>query len=115
MSARDHDRRTGAARESPLSPGLDPTSTALVLIDLMDRVVALPLAPHPGPLVLDAALALVRAFRAAGAPVIAVRTRRSGAIEQPPGSDLVAELAGVVDLVVVKHTIGAFQDTGLHG
>jgi len=115
MSARDHDRRTGAARESPLAPGLDPTSTALVLIDLMDRIVALPLAPHPGPAVLDAALGLARTFRGAGAPVVAVRTRRSGASDQPPGSDLVAEVAGAADLAVVKHTVGAFQDTGLHG
>jgi nicotinamidase-related amidase len=80
----------------------------------MDRMVALPLAPHPGPAVLDTALALARTFRAAGAPVIAVRTRRSGGPEQPPGSDLVAGLAGAADLTIVKHTIGAFQDTGLH-
>ncbi|WP_405578322.1 isochorismatase family protein [Streptomyces sp. NBC_01190] len=114
MTAHDHGRRVGPAPESDPPPGLDPARTALVLIDLMDRLVALPLAPYPGPQVLDAALGLIRAFRAAGAPVVAVRVRRAGAVEQPPGSDLVTEVAAAADLVVVKHTIGAFQDTGLH-
>jgi nicotinamidase-related amidase len=114
MTAHDHGRRAGAERESPLAPGLDPARTALVLIDLMDRMVALPLAPHPGPAVLDASLGLARTFRAAGAPVVAIRVRRAGAPDQPPGSDLVAEVAAAADLVVVKHTVGAFQDTGLH-
>ncbi|WP_329129344.1 isochorismatase family protein [Streptomyces sp. NBC_01476] len=114
MTAHDHGRRAGARRESPLAPGLDPARTALLLIDLMDRMVALPLAPHPGPDVLDAALGLAHTFRAAGAPVLAVRVRRPGVPVQPPGSDLVPEVAAVAGLVVVKHTVGAFQDTGLH-
>lgn len=99
--------------ESPLAPGLDPARTALVLIDLMDRLVALPLAPHPGPAVLAAAVRLAAAFRAAGAPVAAVRARRSGAAEQPPGSDLAEGVARDGDVLVVKHTVGAFQDTDL--
>jgi nicotinamidase-related amidase len=114
MTAHDHGRRAGEARESPLDPGLDPARTALVLIDLMDRIVALPLAPHSGQHVLDASLGLARVFRAAAAPVVAVRVHRSGAREQPPGSDLVAEAAKAADLVVVKRTVGAFQDTELH-
>lgn len=114
MTARDHDGQTGAARESPLGPGLDPARTALVLIDLMDRIVALPLAPHPGTGVLAAALGLAGTFRAAGAPVVAVSVRRPGVPEQPPGSGLVAEVAEAADVMVVKHTIGAFQDTDLH-
>lgn len=114
MTAHDHDRRAGAARESPLAPGLDPARTALVVVDVMERIVALPLAPHPGADVVTASLLLARAFRAAGAPVVAVRVRRAGAPEQPAGSDLVEEVAKTADLVVVKHTIGAFQDTGLH-
>jgi nicotinamidase-related amidase len=114
MTAHDHDdRATGDARESPLAPGLDPARTALVLVDLMDRIIALPLAPHPGPDVVVAAVELAAAFRAAGALVVAVRARRSGAVEQPPGSDLVAEVATVADAVVVKRTVGAFQDTEL--
>jgi nicotinamidase-related amidase len=114
MTAHDHhSRRSGAARESPLAPGLDPARTALVLVDLMERIVALPLAPHPGPDVVAASLTLAAAFRAAGAPVVAVRVQRSEAAEQPPGGDLVAEVGKAADLVVVKHTVGAFTGTDL--
>ncbi|MBY8880630.1 isochorismatase family protein [Actinacidiphila acidipaludis] len=114
MTAHDHDSRGGAGHESPLAPGLDPARTALVLIDLMERIVALPLAPHSGAQVLDTALELARAFRAAGAPVVAVRVRRPGVPEQPPGSELVDTVRESADAVVVKQTVGAFQDTGLH-
>jgi nicotinamidase-related amidase len=114
MTAHDHDRRVGAERESPLAPGLDPSRTALVLIDLMDRIVALPLAPHSGADVVTTSLALARSFHAAGAPVVAVRVCRLGVPEQPPGSDLVEEIAGTAGTVVVKHTVGAFHDTELH-
>ena len=114
MTDHDHFSRAGAGRESPLAPGLDPARTALVLIDLMERIVALPLAPHPGPEVLDASLDLARAFRAAGAPVVAVRVQRPGVPEQPAGSGLVAAVGQAADAVVVKHTVGAFHDTCLH-
>jgi len=113
MTAHDHDRRVRDTRESPLAPGLDPARTALVLVDLMERILALPLAPYPGPEVTSAALGLADRFRGAGAPVLAVRTHRSGVREQPPGSDLVPEVTKAADLVVVKHTVGAFQDTEL--
>ncbi|MFE7527132.1 isochorismatase family protein [Kitasatospora sp. NPDC057542] len=92
---------------------LDPRSTALVLIDLMDRIVANPLAPRTGSEVVKASLELAREFRAAGAPVVAVRVERPNVTEQPPGSGLLAEVAAVADEVVVKRTIGAFQGTGL--
>lgn len=114
MTPHDHDRRAGAERESPLAPGLDPTRTALVLVDLMDRIVALPLAPRSGADVVAASLDLAHVFRTAGAPVVAVRAQRPGVPEQPPGSDLVEDVAKAADLVVVKHTIGAFHGTGLH-
>jgi nicotinamidase-related amidase len=114
MTAHDHHSRADAAGDSPLAPGLDPARTALVLVDLMDRIVALPLAPHSGQDVLDASLGLASVFRAAGAPVVAVRVQRSGVAVQPPGSDLVTEVAKAADLVVVKHTVGSFQDTELH-
>jgi nicotinamidase-related amidase len=113
MTAHDHDGPPGAARESPLGPGLDPSRTALLLVDLMERITALPLAPRSGTDVVTAALGLAGAFKAAGAPVVAVRVRRPGVPEQPPGSDLVAEVAAAADVVVVKHTVGAFQDTDL--
>lgn len=93
---------------------LDPARSALVLVDLMDRIVALPLEPREGPDVLAAAERLASAFRAAGAPVVLVRAERPGVAEQPPGSDLVQGLARDGDIEIVKHTHGGFQGTGLH-
>ncbi|AYC37425.1 isochorismatase family protein [Streptomyces griseorubiginosus] len=92
---------------------LDPARTALVLVDLMDRIVALPLEPRKGTEVLAAAEELASAFRSAGAPVVLVRVQRPGVAEQPPGSGLVAGLARDGDIEIVKRTIGAFQGTDL--
>ncbi|WP_020141327.1 isochorismatase family protein [Streptomyces sp. 351MFTsu5.1] len=92
---------------------LDPARTALVLVDLMDRIVALPLEPRKGTEVLAAAEELAAAFRTAGAPVVLVRVQRPGVAEQPPGSGLVAGLARDGDIEIVKRTIGAFQGTDL--
>ncbi|MEU3521510.1 isochorismatase family protein [Streptomyces sp. NPDC006654] len=92
---------------------LDPARTALVLVDLMDRIVALPLAPRKGTEVLHAAEELAAAFRAAGAPVVLVRVERPSLAEQPPGSGLVAGLRREGDVEIVKHTIGGFQGTDL--
>jgi nicotinamidase-related amidase len=93
---------------------LIPGRTALVLIDLMDRIVDLPLEPHSGRAVVDTAVALAREFRGAGVPVVAVRVERPGVSAQPPGSELVGEVADLADVVVVKRTIGGFHETGLH-
>ncbi|GAA3145592.1 hydrolase [Streptomyces rameus] len=95
------------------APVLDPQRTALVLVDLMDRVVALPLEPRKGTEVLSTAEELAAAFRRAGALVVLVRVERPAVAEQPPGSHLVAGLLQDGDLEVVKRTVGAFQDTGL--
>ncbi|MFI2436084.1 isochorismatase family protein [Streptomyces sp. NPDC018693] len=92
---------------------LDPAHTALVLVDLMDRIVALPLEPRKGTEVLDTAEELAAVFRAAGALVVLVRVERPGVPEQPPGSGLVRGLLQDGDLEVVKRTVGAFQGTGL--
>ncbi|MEV6106757.1 isochorismatase family protein [Streptomyces sp. NPDC051940] len=92
---------------------LDPARSALVLVDLMERIVALDLHPRPGTDVVAASCALAKAFKSAGAPVVAVRVERPGVATQPPGSDLVAEVAELADAVVVKHTIGGFHDTDL--
>ena len=96
-----------------VSLALDPARSALVLVDLMDRIVALPLEPRKGTEVLSAAEELATAFRSAGATVVLVRVERPGVAEQPPGSGLVAGLARDGDLEVVKRTIGGFQGTGL--
>ncbi|MGW7364203.1 isochorismatase family protein [Streptomyces sp. NPDC054841] len=95
-------------------PALDARTTALVLVDPMERIVALPLAPRTGDAALAAAGRLAAAFRAADAPVVLIRTERPGAGTQPPGSDLVAALAAPDDIVVVKRTVGGFHGTGLH-
>ncbi|MFD8723858.1 isochorismatase family protein [Streptomyces sp. NPDC059629] len=92
---------------------LDPARTALVLVDLMDRIVALPLEPRKGTEVLHTAEELAAAFRAAGAPVVLVRVERPALAEQPPGSALVAGLCKEGDLEITKRTIGAFQGTEL--
>ncbi|WP_329222428.1 isochorismatase family protein [Streptomyces sp. NBC_01485] len=92
---------------------LDPAHTALVLVDLMDRIVALPLAPRKGTEVLAVAEELAAEFRSAGALVVLVRVERPGIAEQPPGSGLVQKLLQDGDLEIVKRTIGAFQGTGL--
>ncbi|MER6789678.1 isochorismatase family protein [Streptomyces sp. NPDC000658] len=94
-------------------PALDPARTALVLVDLMDRIVALPLEPRKGAEVLGTAEELAAMFRSAGAPVVLVRVERPGVAEQPPGSGLVEGLAAEGDLVIVKRTVGAFQGTDL--
>ncbi|MFI1733297.1 isochorismatase family protein [Streptomyces acidicola] len=101
------------APDTESHPALDPSRTALVLVDLMDRIVGLPLEPRKGTDVLVAAEELASSFRSAGAPVVLIRVERSGAVEQPPGSGLVAGLARDGDLEIVKRTIGGFQGTAL--
>lgn len=92
---------------------IDPQRTALVLVDLMERVVALPLAPRPGDEVAGTAAELAGAFRKAGAPVVVVRAEREGIAEQPPGSGLLAGIAEPGDIEIVKRAVGAFHGTEL--
>lgn len=93
---------------------LDPARTALVLVDLMPRIVGMPLEPRPGSAVLDAALTLAAESREAGAPIVAVRVERPGVAGQPSGSELVEAVAAVADEIVVKRSVGGFYGTGLH-
>lgn len=93
---------------------LDSARTALILVDLMDRIVGLPLAPRSGKDVVDAALTLAGDCRAAGGAVVAIRVERPHVTEQPPGSDLLPAVADLADDVIVKRTIGGFHGTGLH-
>ncbi|MGW1957207.1 isochorismatase family protein [Streptomyces sp. NPDC001920] len=92
---------------------LEPAGTALVLVDLMDRIVALPLEPRKGTEVLLTCEELATAFRAAGGTVVLIRVERPGVADQPPGSGLVAGLLQEGDIEIVKRTIGGFQGTGL--
>jgi nicotinamidase-related amidase len=88
-------------------------TSALILIDLMPRIVALPLAPHSGDEVLARCRELAASFRASGRPVVLVRVQRPNVAEQPPGSGFADGLVHEGDVVVVKRTIGAFYGTGL--
>ncbi|MEU8132960.1 isochorismatase family protein [Streptodolium elevatio] len=89
-------------------------TSALVLIDLMPRILALPVAPYSGLEVLERSRRLAEAFRADGRPVVQVRVDRPDVDEQPPGSGFADALVADGDIVVVKRTIGAFHDTELH-
>ncbi|TWF90585.1 isochorismatase family protein, partial [Kitasatospora viridis] len=80
-------------------------TSALLLVDLMPRIVALPLAPHSGDEVLARSRELAASFRASGRPVVLVRVERPNVAEQPPGSDFADGLVHDGDLVVVKRTI----------
>lgn len=95
-----------------MSP-LHAASTALVMIDLMPRLIEQPLAPYTGDQVLATSLKLAGWFRAAGAPVVAVRVDRPNVAEQPPGSGFAPGVAEDGDIQIVKGTIGAFHATGL--
>ena len=101
---------------------LDP-KTALIVIDLQQGIVALPVV-HPVAEVIDRSVALLDAFRSKGLPVVLVNVagvargrneqqRHSGAF--PDGwADLVPQLkAQPGDHRVTKHTWGAFTGTDL--
>ena len=92
---------------------LDRAGTALVLVDLMERIVAQPVEPRPGTEVLAAGEKLAATFREVGAPVVLIRVERPNVAAQPPGSGLVPGLLQDGDLEIIKRTIGGFQGTGL--
>jgi nicotinamidase-related amidase len=93
----------------------DPRRSAIVLIDLMPRIIALPTAPLSGGEVLQRCVALARALRSAGGLVVFVTVEHPGAEVQPPGSELAPECSPEPgDIRIVKHTWGAFHHSGLH-
>ena len=93
---------------------LTATRSALIIVDLMPRLVALELGPHRGADVVARAVRLAAAWREAGGTVVKVRVERPGVAVQPPGSGFVPELEpGEGDIVVVKRTVGAFYGTDL--
>ena len=93
---------------------LDSARTAFVVIDLMPRIVTQPTEPSSGQEVLERCVALADALRGQGTCIVWVRVERPGVDPQPPGSHL-AVTPQQGDLEIVKHTWGAFQDTGLDG
>lgn len=116
---------------SDVSIMLDPARTALLLVDLQNLIVDLPLAPVSGRALVEAAATLATRFRAAGATVILVRADMTGdpraALHQPVDtpiahpegplpdnwSELVDGLAQPGDVIVTKRQWGGFFGTDL--
>jgi len=116
---------------SPDPKRLDPKTTALVLIDLQNGIVGMPLEPRPGTEIVAKARPLIEQFRAAHAPVVLVRvdfspdfadalkqtvdqplTRGTGSL--PPGWSTFAEgLEQPGDIIITKRQWGAFHGTEL--
>lgn len=112
-------------------PILDPASTALVLIDLQNGIVARPWQPIEGAEVVRRAKPVAQHFRDAGAAVVLVNVAFANDYADAPGqnvdqpavypegglpvgwSDLVEGLAQPSDLRVTKHQWGAFHGTDL--
>lgn len=109
---------------------LDPRTTALVLIDLQEGIVANDTAPYPSHDVVERAKNLAARFREKGAPVVLVHVgfRNDGELPSrhvdqptpiPPGGTpadfyrFVPGLQGEGDITILKHNWGAFTHTGL--
>jgi nicotinamidase-related amidase len=110
---------------------IDPKSAALVLIDLQNGILDIPLAPRSGPDILNTSKVLAERFRSADARVVLVNvawsddfgdtlrqrvdqrnTRHEGGF--PAGwSNLCADLARPGDLLITKRQWGAFYGTEL--
>lgn len=93
---------------------IDPASSALVLVDLQERIVALPTTPLSGPEVVANAVRLRDAFSEAGAQVVIVQALPPGS-EEADGLAVVPEVKPRVgEKLVTKQTIGGFYGTDLH-
>lgn len=113
-------RREARRRTSPHLAGrqmVNPADrhTALIAVDLMERLVRQQCSPHPGADVVRRTVRLADTVRASGGLVVWVRTERPAVTAQPPGSALAAGIApAATDFVVVKRAWGAFHTTDLH-
>lgn len=108
---------------------LDPKKTALVLIDLQNGIVAMPIAPYSGAEVMQKSRQLAEAFRAKGAPVVYVRVDIGDFMHlpadkshrdpnAPPPPAILSEIAPEAgfhdgDLLITKRHWGAFAGTKL--
>lgn len=108
---------------------VDPASFALVLVDIQNGVVGMPLAPYSGARVVDATRTLADYFRKVGAPVILVNLAYPEAghevladVKMPPmpetmpsGWDEIADGVGAEesDIRITKRGWGAFSGTQL--
>jgi len=106
---------------------LDP-KTALVVIDLQERIVGAPVVPIPASDVVARTAELAAAFREHGLPVVLVKVgatpdeatpgriqaRRAGGAPRPAGGeDIVDDIRGEGDIIVHKRNWGAFYGTDL--
>lgn len=112
-------------------PPFDPTSTALVLIDLQKGILGRPTRPHAPADIVERAGVLAARFRAAGAPVFPVRVGFAPDFgDLPPQNvdapvdrmlrdmpedwgNLADGVAAPGDIVIVKRQWGAFTGTEL--
>jgi nicotinamidase-related amidase len=112
-------------------PCLDPATTALVLIDLQQGIVAMDTAPRPSGEVVETCRALADEFRSCGAPVATVHVgwaedgadRPSQRVDRPmqvPEGGLPPHWSAFVegvhkpgDIAILKHHWGAFTGTEL--
>lgn len=110
---------------------LAPRTTALVLIDLQNGIVGLPLAPRPGIEVAERSREVARRFREAGSPVVLVSVGFASdlvdALAQPVDQPLSGRNGGLPDdfsklfdglqqpgdISIVKRQWGAFYGTEL--
>jgi nicotinamidase-related amidase len=112
--------------------GLELHRTALVLIDLQQGILALPVGPHGGAAVLERSVALAQACIAAGVPVVCINVAfdpgnalrlKQPVDAAPPGptsampanwSELVPEVAALPGAIrITKRQWGAFHGTEL--
>lgn len=87
--------------------------TAMVAVDLMPRIIALPLSPHSGSDVLARSLRLASALRSAGGTTVFIRVERPGVADQLSESELDPSCVPLADMVIVKNSWGAFYKTEL--
>jgi nicotinamidase-related amidase len=110
---------------------LPASSTALILVDLQNGIIGMPLEPHSGEAVVSVARTLAGRFRDASAPVVlvnvdfspdyadALKTPVDQSWPLPPEgfpkgwSDIIDGLAGPADIRITKRQWGAFYGTEL--
>ncbi len=105
---------------------LDPTKTALVLIDLQNAIVGMNPVPHTAAQVVENSRKLAEAFRVHGAPVVYVRVDLNDfmklSVDQPhnmgdkPLPAVASEIAPSAgfqtgDILITKRQWGAFAGT----
>jgi len=105
---------------------LDPATTALIVVDLQNGLLARPLAPHSSKTVLGNTVTLAETVTAHGGPVIRVtmdfsdlpRQAVDASSQMPEGLpaqffELAPEIAALTGVIVTKRQWGSFHGTAL--